>query len=204
MAKEGAPVGLCTPGGEATLKATSALLGVDGTLNRRVATVRCGGCEDKAPRAFDYHGISSCRAAVQLYGGNKGCSFGCLGYGDCAAVCEYGAFTLADGIARISEDRCRACGKCVTACPKGIITLAEPSPYTVLCHSTAKGGAVRKVCSAGCIGCMKCTKVCESGAVTVTNNLASIDPARCTGCGKCAAACPVSCIHKTTPVACRN
>jgi electron transport complex protein RnfB len=42
---------------------------------------------------------------------------------------------------------------------------------------------------------MKCTKVCEHEAITVQNNLASINAKKCVGCGKCAAGCPVGCIE---------
>ena len=46
------------------------------------------------------------------------------------------------------------------------------------------------VCSVGCIGCKMCERVCEFDAVTVTNNVAHIDPEKCTNCGKCAEKCP--------------
>ncbi len=43
---------------------------------------------------------------------------------------------------------------------------------------------------------MKCQKTCEYGAITVTGNLAHIDPEKCTGCGACVEVCPVHVIHK--------
>ena len=46
----------------------------------------------------------------------------------------------------------------------------------------------------GCIACGKCERVCPEGAITVVDNLATIDYSKCTGCGKCKAACPVHCI----------
>lgn len=194
MAHEGAPVGRCTPGGAQTLADTSAILGVEGELVHSVATVRCGGCDAVSPRTHIYDGIQSCRAAAQLYGGDKGCTFGCLGYGDCVSVCEYGGIRIEDGIAHIDAAKCHGCNQCVTTCPRGVIALLPEPKAVVRCHSTAKGAAQRKVCTAGCIGCMKCTKVCEHDAIHVENNLASIDPEKCTGCGKCAEGCPVHCI----------
>ena len=47
---------------------------------------------------------------------------------------------------------------------------------------------------AGCIACRKCEKACPTQAVTVNNNLASIDYDKCINCGACAEACPVHCI----------
>ena len=46
------------------------------------------------------------------------------------------------------------------------------------------------VCKAGCIGCGLCVKQCEFGAVTLENNIATIDGEKCQGCGKCAEKCP--------------
>ena len=195
LARREAPVGRCTPGGEESLAAVSALLGVDGALERRVAAVRCGGCDEKASRAFTYTGQKSCRAAMQLFGGDKGCRFGCLGYGDCARVCEYGAIALENGIARIDPSLCRGCGKCADACPKDLIALTAPAAALVQCRSTEAAPAQRKLCTAGCIGCGKCARVCPQKAITVENKLAVADEALCTGCGQCAETCPVGCIR---------
>lgn len=38
-----------------------------------------------------YDGIDSCAASTLLAGGISSCRYGCMGMGDCAAVCEYGA-----------------------------------------------------------------------------------------------------------------
>lgn len=195
MAHEGAKVGLCSPGGEEVAAATAALLGVSASLQRRTALVHCGGCEEAASRKLTYRGLPSCAAASAFYGGDLACSYGCLGYGDCMSVCEYDAIAVENGLARIDEDKCRACGLCVKTCPKGIISLVPADAGSVVrCSSHDKGAQVRKVCTAGCIGCGKCQKACPVGAAKVENFLASIDPEVCTGCGACAAACPAGCI----------
>ncbi len=196
MANEGAAVGLCSPGGAAVAQATAKILGVksDG-VETRTALVRCGGCEEFTARKLEYRGLSSCVAANQFYGGDWLCMYGCLGHGDCKAVCEYGAISVENGLARIDPALCRGCGLCVKACPKHLIELVPGSAKGVVrCSSHDKGAAVRKACSKGCIGCMKCTKVCEHDAIHVENFLASIDKTKCVGCGACADTCPVGCI----------
>lgn len=196
MAHEGARVGLCAPGGAATVEATSAILGVEGVLEATVAMVHCGGCEEVAARKLTYRGVPSCAAAAQFYGGDLQCSYGCLGYGDCASACEYGAITVENGLARIQPELCKACRLCVKTCPKALITIMPAATRGIVrCSSHDKGAVVRKACTAGCIGCMKCTKVCEYDAIHVENFLASIDDEKCVGCGACAETCPVGCIE---------
>lgn len=195
MAHEGAAVGLCSPGGDAVAKTTGAILGVEGTAVKKRAVVRCAGCEGYAAHSHTYAGLRSCKAAVGLYNGGKDCAYGCIGFGDCAAVCEREAIRIENGLAVIDTALCAGCGACEKACPKALIAILEQSDVrTVRCRNTDKGGAARKVCKAACIGCMKCQKACEAGAITVTSFLASIDPAKCTGCGKCQEACPQGCI----------
>lgn len=195
MAHDGAKVGLCTPGGEAVAAETASILGVAAEVEVKTALVRCRGCEEFTQRKLSYRGMPSCKAANQFYGGDWACNYGCLGYGDCVAVCEYGAIAVENGLARIDPTLCRACGLCAKACPKSLITIVPGSTKGVVrCSNHDKGAVVRKVCKAGCIGCMKCTKVCEHDAIHVSGFLAAIDPAKCVGCGACAETCPAGCI----------
>lgn len=195
MAHDGAAVGLCSPGGEAVAKATGEILGKSGTVVEKAAIVHCAGCDGLTEKTVDYRGMATCAAAVKLYGGDKSCAYGCLGYGDCASACDRGAITIENGIAVVDEALCGGCGDCVAVCPKGLIAVsAHVEAATVKCRNRDKGGVARKACKVACIGCMKCQKVCETGAITVSNFLASVDPEKCTACGKCAEVCPQGCI----------
>ena len=59
-----------------------------------VAVVRCNGTCAARPRTNQYDGVQSCAIASTLYGGETGCSFGCLGYGDCVAACNFDAIHI--------------------------------------------------------------------------------------------------------------
>lgn len=192
---EGAP-NLCVPGGSATAKALERILGVEVKASgAKVAFVRCNGVPSATSKKADYRGIGTCKACSMMYGGDGACAYGCLGCGDCAAVCPTGAICLEDGVARINRDRCIGCGACARACPKKIIIAAPAEATTfVACSNKDKGADARKACKNACIACRKCEKICPEGAITVEGNLASIDYTKCTGCGACAEGCPTGAI----------
>ena len=196
---------LCSPGGAETAQRISEILGVSGSeFVRKTAMVRCKGSWDKTQMMMEYRGIESCYASNQLYQGLGACSYGCIGFGDCKAVCEHDAIIVENGVARVDSSKCGACGQCVKACPKGLIELipAADEDRAVLCSNRDKGGKTRKVCSVGCIGCMKCQKACEYDAIKVENFLARVDYDKCVGCGKCESVCPSQCISSFTLPAC--
>lgn len=189
---------LCVPGGDKTSAEIAEILGVEAEdVIEKVAYVGCNGKCGVAQVKYDYRGTKSCRAANISYNGDKVCTYACLGYGDCVAVCPQNAISVEEGVARIDPRKCIGCGMCVRECPNGIIHLInDTSRVVVECSNHEKGAVTRKSCSNGCIGCMKCEKTCPVGAIKVVNNLASIDYSLCTGCGACVEVCPVHCIHE--------
>lgn len=189
---------LCAPGGNAAAKEVASILGLSaGNVVPVAATVLCCGNHTNTGQKFEYSGVQSCKMASQLFGGSSLCSYGCLGYGDCAEACPYDAITICEGVAQVDPLLCRACKMCVNTCPKHLITLMplHERKVAVMCHNTDKGGPARKACKVACIGCMRCVKACEYSAVTVKNNLAVIDGEKCVACGKCMEVCPSKCIH---------
>ena len=193
ITKGEAPHNRCPVGGAPVAEKIAAILGTDaGETVRQTAFVKCAGTCGKAKQAYDYTGIEDCVMASQMQnGGPKGCGFGCLGFGSCVKACQFDAIHVVDGIAVVDPEKCKACGSSVSACPKRLIEIVPyEQKHLVQCSSRDKGKDVMSVCSVGCIGCKMCEKVCEFQAVTVTGNIAHIDPEKCTNCGKCAEKCP--------------
>ena len=179
-----------------------AILGMEaGEVTPKVAVVRCNGNCANRKKTNHYDGASSCAIEAALYSGETGCSYGCLGNGDCENACSFGAIRInpETRLPEVDEELCTACGACVKACPKGIIELRNKGPKSrrmfVSCVNKDKGAVARKACSAACIGCGKCAKECPFDAITITNNLAYIDFQKCRLCRKCEAVCPTGAIH---------
>ena len=193
---------LCPVGGAPVMAKIAAILGMEaGEVTPKVAVVRCNGNCANRKKTNHYDGASSCAIEAALYSGETGCSYGCLGNGDCENACSFGAIRInpETRLPEVDEELCTACGACVKACPKGIIELRNKGPKSrrmfVSCVNKDKGAVARKACSAACIGCGKCAKECPFDAITITNNLAYIDFQKCRLCRKCEAVCPTGAIH---------
>ena len=197
LAKGEAEIGLCSPGGPDVAEECAEILGVSaGSMEKKVAIIQCAGTCSVVDKKMDYAGIDSCAAAAVLFGGDSACQYGCLGHGDCAAVCPENAITVCNGLATVNEDLCVGCGLCAKACPKNVIIIeAQKFTQHVRCKNTDKGADTRKTCKVGCIGCMKCQKECEAEAIKVVNFNATIDYSKCTNCGHCKEVCPVKAIQ---------
>lgn len=188
---------LCAPGGADVATQIADIMGLSaGDMKPMSAVVMCQGTSKNCEDNMNYHGDMSCKTASQLFGGPKTCNFGCLGLGDCVKACPYDAVQICDGVARVNPLACKACKLCIKACPKNIIDLVplHEANAVVFCKNKNKGAVARKECAVACIGCMKCQKNCEAGAITIENNVASVDYDKCTGCGKCVEGCPTKCL----------
>lgn len=177
----------CAPGGTGTASALAEILGVEISTTPKVAFVAC---QKNSKNKYEYTGKQTCLSASLIHGGPLECQFGCIGFGDCAAACQFGAITLQDGKPVVCEDLCAGCGACAAVCPKSLISIIPKASKTrVLCSNCHKGPNVVKVCTTSCIACGMCVKACENDAIKLENNVAVIDPDKCINCGKCKDAC---------------
>ena len=193
----------CPVGGVDVMGKVAGILGKEATsADAMLAVVRCNGTCEARPKINQYDGVKSCAVASSLYGGETGCSFGCLGFGDCVDVCNFDAIFInpVTGIAEVIEDKCTSCGACLKACPKNLIELRKKGPKSrrifVSCMNKDKGVVAKKACSNACIGCSLCFKECAFDAIKIENNLAYIDYNKCRLCRKCVDVCPTNAIHE--------
>lgn len=205
----------CPVGGADCMSQVASILGKEVAARApKVAVLRCNGTCANRPSTSKYDGAVSCSIASSTFAGETGCSYGCVGCGDCVDVCDFGALSMdpETGLPVVDDEKCVACNACVTECPKNLFELRKKMPKDrkvfVSCRNNDKGGAAKKACSAACIGCSKCAKECPFEAIEVSNFLAFIDSDKCKLCRKCVAVCPTNAIveanfppRKVKPVA---
>ncbi|MDD5065595.1 MAG: RnfABCDGE type electron transport complex subunit B [bacterium] len=198
IVEEKAAVNLCAPGGKNTVEKIKQVLNLTGDHSREsvVARVRCQGDNKTVNKLIDYKGIVSCSAVSQV-GGDKACSYGCMGYGDCENACLFDAIHIQEnGLPLVDEAKCTGCGLCVKACPRNIIEMAPQSAYFFIrCVSKDFGPVVSRVCKKGCIGCNICAKVNNFEGIKMEDNLPVVDYASFKGDGTGAEKCPTKVIE---------
>ena len=177
VAGQAAPV-RCTVGSPADIKAVATYLGMDaGTAVKRVARLACAGGTHVAWNRATYGSAQSCRGAALIAGGGKGCSWGCLGLGDCEAVCSFGAIRMDEHqLPVVDTGRCTACNDCVEVCPKDLFSI-HPVTHRlwVACKSLAEGDAALAECAVACNACGRCAADAVNGGVTMEHNLPVVD-----------------------------
>lgn len=170
-----APASGCPVGGADVSSQVSEVLGLKpAEFIKKVARIHCKGTWEAALSRGTYLGISTCYAA-HLIGGNKQCTYGCLGLEDCVRACPFDAMYMSkDGLPVVREDKCTACGICVDVCPRNICEL-HPTEQNIIvfCRSEDRGAVARKTCKKACIACGICVRACPE-VIVMENNLAVI------------------------------
>ncbi|MDP7639719.1 MAG: (Fe-S)-binding protein [Candidatus Hydrogenedentes bacterium] len=174
---EAAP-GKCTVSSPDTVKAVADFLGVDaGVEEKRVARLACAGGSHVAWTRARYEGLDTCRGAALISGGGKGCSWGCLGLGDCEDVCDCGAISIdSHGLPIVDEASCTACNACIEVCPKQLFSLHPISHRLwVACKNLAMGEEAEAECEVACNACGRCAADAPGELVAMEDNLAVVD-----------------------------
>ncbi len=173
---QGAEVDLCGPGGASCAQRVAEIMGVDVEEHFPYrAVVHCAAHAADRLVQVPYDGEMTC-AAANLVAGVQGCTFGCLGFGDCTQACNYDAIHVVDGLATVDYDKCIGCKACARVCPRNIITMVPfkaEQMLVVACSNQDKGPDVKDVCTVGCIGCTACTR--HAGPIIMQGNLPMVD-----------------------------
>jgi Na+-translocating ferredoxin:NAD+ oxidoreductase subunit B len=177
VAEGKAEMTLCGPGGASCAQKIAGIMGSE--LKETwpfKAVVHCAAKSEQRLKQQPYYGEQTC-AAANLVPGVQGCTYGCLGFGDCFRACNYDAITMVDRLAIIDPSKCTGCKACVPACPRNLISMVPFKTTEVLvvaCSNKDKGILVKDVCSIGCIGCSACAKP-SAGLLTMVDNIPVLD-----------------------------
>ncbi|GAB4297331.1 MAG: RnfABCDGE type electron transport complex subunit B [Thiohalomonadaceae bacterium] len=170
--------GQCTVNSAEANQEIADYLGVDvGSIEKQVARLACAGGVHVARTRARYAGMKSCRAASLVAGGGKGCTWGCLGLGDCEVVCDFDAITMNRySLPVVDAAKCTACGDCVEVCPKDLFSLQPVSRRLwVACRNKQPGDEAELECEVACTACARCAADAPEGLISMQNELAVID-----------------------------
>jgi len=168
----------CTVASADTVDSVAELLDVDpGQQEQVVARLHCAGGKNQAYQIAEYWGFENCRAASVVSGGGKGCSWGCLGLGDCQVSCTFDAIEMnSNGLPVVEIDKCTACGDCVDACPRDLFELVPLNQKLfVQCNTPLSGDAAMALCTAACDACGRCAADAAPNLIQMVNNLPLVD-----------------------------
>jgi Na+-translocating ferredoxin:NAD+ oxidoreductase RNF subunit RnfB len=167
----------CTVMGPDDVTDVADYLGVEaGEANKRVARLLCAGGANVAVQQADYIGLETCKAAVAVAGGGKGCTWGCVGLADCEVVCDFDAIYMNPwGLPVVIPDKCTACGDCVVACPLDLFVLMPlEQKLIVQCKSLLEGEEAEELCQVACNACGRCAADAPE-VIHMENGLAVVD-----------------------------
>ena len=180
------PPNLCFPGKERVAARVAELTGKKLTaVEDQIAIIRCSRQEGRVSHKHEYYG----------FGGPSACQYACIGLGECAAACPFGAIEMVENFPVVNPDKCVSCGVCVRTCPKKVIEIQTlKARVFVPCSTKDLGKNVKQVCQVGCIGCKMCVKACPANAVSYEDGLVKIDHKACIAYGPgCETACVTKC-----------
>jgi RnfABCDGE-type electron transport complex B subunit len=169
-----APCDGCPVGGSKTAAKVAEILGVEvvETFPYR-PVIHCAARTEDKLGVVPYDGVQTCSEA-HIVGVTQACTYGCLGYGDCAGACTFDALHMVAGKPVVNYDKCTGCGACVKACPRNIIEqipFKQEQMLVVACANKEPAREVKKVCRVGCVGCKACQRI-FADLFNVTDNLA--------------------------------
>jgi electron transport complex protein RnfB len=173
---EGDKVDKCTVGGESCTADLADIMGVEvGAALPFRPVIHCGAHYEERLGRNKYFGEQRCIGA-NIVADVQGCTYGCMGFGDCATACKFDAIHVVEGLATVDYEKCVGCGACAEVCPRNIITITPFKAERILaitCSNKDKGKDITRVCTVGCMGCGACARTSE--LFIMENNLPTID-----------------------------
>lgn len=166
-----------------------------GAVEDMLAVVHCSRVQGKVHTKYNYIGYGTCSAANIAFAGPLDCQYGCVGFGECAEACPFGAIAMIDNFPVVDPDICVGCGNCVNTCPKRIIHLIPKGARVFIpCNTKDTAKATMSVCNAGCIHDKACIRKCPAKAISEVGGVVTVDHKICMDYGPdCEEVCISAC-----------
>ena len=111
----------CPVGGASVAAKAAAIMGVEIEQSRPYRPiVHCRAHTGDRLKRVPYIGEQTCSGA-NVVAGVQGCTYGCLGLGDCVRACDFDAIHVIDGLATVDYQKCTGCGACARVCPRNAL-----------------------------------------------------------------------------------
>lgn len=118
-----------------------------------VAVVHCRSHDGENRLRYQPALGGSCLERSLRHGGERACTWACLGAGDCVAACAEKALVMRDGLPVVDASRCTGCGGCLPACPRHVLGLQPvEARLVVACQSDLAPVDRPAVCDKACAG----------------------------------------------------
>ncbi len=119
---------VCIVGGAESAQQTAEVMGMEVGLAEPLKSYNTCTGGHRAETKYLYCGVNTCRAQATLFGGQRNCSVGCLGLGDCVRACQFDALKMGpEGYPVVDREKCVGCGICEQVCPKAIMQVSTAS-----------------------------------------------------------------------------
>ncbi len=119
---------VCVVGGPEAAESAAGIMGMEVGLAEPIKSYNTCSGGNRAENKYLYSGVKTCRAQAALFGGQRDCSIGCLGFGDCVRACQFDALKMGPlGYPVVDREKCVGCGVCEQVCPKEVMQVKTPS-----------------------------------------------------------------------------
>jgi NADPH-dependent glutamate synthase beta subunit-like oxidoreductase/NAD-dependent dihydropyrimidine dehydrogenase PreA subunit len=123
-----APPSVCVVGGPESARQAAEVMGMEVGLAEPPKSYNTCTGGYRAENKYLYVGVNTCSAQAAMFGGQRDCSVGCLGLGDCVRACQFDALKMGPlGYPIVDKDKCVGCGICEQICPKSVMRVSTAS-----------------------------------------------------------------------------
>jgi NADPH-dependent glutamate synthase beta subunit-like oxidoreductase/NAD-dependent dihydropyrimidine dehydrogenase PreA subunit len=119
---------VCIVGGPESAQGAAEVMGMEVGMAEPLKSYNTCTGGLRAENKYLYDGAKTCRAEAVLFGGQRECSVGCLGFGDCVRACQFDALKMGPlGYPVVDKEKCVGCGICEQICPKEVMEVRTPT-----------------------------------------------------------------------------